>query len=74
MRLQSEVAEQKGHHQCRAERNHHQRDRSPSHGRIDGAQQRGAHAHVHGGEGRAIALQRRHHVKDPGRAEDLFIN
>ena len=72
-RTQRQIAEQEGRQQSGSQRKAHQRQRLTQPGRIDGAQQRGAHSHMHRGKGLAVALQRHHHVKDPGRTEDLPI-
>ena len=64
-----EITEQESRHQRRRQRNAHQRKSRSQPRLIGGAQKRGAHSDVHRGKGLAIALQRHHHVEDPGRTQ-----
>ena len=70
-RPQGEVAEQEGRYQRGDQRKAHQGGRRSQPRGIDGAQQRGAHAHMHGGKRRAIPFQRHGYVVDRGGPEDL---
>ena len=69
---QREVAQQESHDQSGAQRKLHERDSLGEPRLIDGAQKGGANTYMDGDKRRAVALQRHHHVKDPGRPEDLL--
>ena len=70
-RAQCQVARAESHHQRSSQHKAHQRQRSRQPRRIEGPEQRGAHPHVHRHKRLSVALQRHHHVIDPGRPVDL---
>ena len=71
-RPQRQVAQQKSGNQGHTQHKFHQRQGLGQPWLVDGAQKGGAHADVHGGEGRAVAFDwRRRHVINLRRAENL---
>ena len=70
-RAQRQVAQQKCRQQRHNQRKAHQPEGFPEQRLVDGAQQRGVNAHVHGRDQLAVVFKRRHDVKDLGLAKDL---